>query len=124
MKSWFLLLLLFLAACSRDPATENDTQPPAITLASPADGQTFTAGQSIPITGSITDDNYIAEVHIHVSNNTTGALLMDVHLYPAGKTGSFSQSLTATSGTSYKIQVIARDRNLNEARSTVLVSGN
>lgn len=117
-------MFIFLAACSKDPATENDTQPPVISLASPTDGQSFTAGQSIPITGTISDDNYIAEVHIHVTNNTTGALLMDVHLYPAGKTGSFNQSLTATSGTSYKIQVIARDKSLNEGRNTVFVSGN
>ena len=123
-RTVIILLLIFMVACSKDPATANDTAAPVITLNSPSANQVYTAGQPINISGSITDNNYIAEVHIHVSNTNTGALLMDVHLYPAGSTATFNQSLTAVAGVNYKIQVIAKDKAVNEGRSTVDASCN
>ena len=123
-RTVIILLLIFVAGCSKDPATINDTTAPVITLNSPSANQVYTPGQSINISGSITDNNYIAEVHIHVSNTNTGALLMDVHLYPAGSTATFNQSLTAVTGVNYKIQVIAKDKAVNEGRSTVDASCN
>ncbi len=119
-----LIFLLFMIAGCGKTATEQDKIYPVVTISSPASGQVFTAGQSIPITASITDETYIAEVHVHVSNTNTGELLMDVHNYPAGKTGTISQSITAAAGVHYKIQVIAKDRAVNETNSTVLVSCN
>jgi len=103
---------------------DNDTTPPVITINTPLSGHVYTPGQSIAISGAITDDKYIAEVHIHVSNLNTGTLLMDVHLYPAGTSSAFNQSITAASGINYKIQVIAKDRGVNETRSSVEVSCN
>jgi Bacterial Ig domain len=123
-RTVIILLLIFVAACSKDPATTSDTTAPVIALNSPSANQVYTAGQPINISGSITDNNYIAEVHIHVSNTNTGALLMDVHLYPAGSTATFNQSLTAVAGVNYKIQVIAKDKAVNEGRSTVDASCN
>lgn len=123
MKKWIVIVLV-LAACSKDPQTAGDTQLPVITISTPTAGQVFTTGQSITISGSITDDNYIAEVHIHVSNTNTGALLMDVHLYPADKSMTFNQTITATTGTNYKIQVLAKDKAVNQATSAVEVSCN
>ncbi len=114
---------ILLTACGK-PAAEKDKIFPVVSISSPANGQTFTPGQPIPITALITDETYIAEVHIHVSNTNTGDLLMDVHEYPAGKTGNISQSITAVAGVNYKIQVIAKDRAVNETNSTVLASCN
>lgn len=119
-----LFLLSVIAGCSKKTGGYEDTVFPVVTIHSPLDGQQFTPGQLIPINGSISDNQYIAEVHIHVSNLVTGSLLMDVHIYPAGPTASFSQSLTAVAGVNYKIQVIARDRNVNETNATVLASCN
>lgn len=118
------IFLFWVAACSKNQKAGNDTVFPVITLNTPLNGQTFSPGQTIPVTGTITDNQYIAEVHIHISNNTTGALLMDVHLYPSSASTDFSQSINATAGVSYKIQVIARDRNVNETRAVVEVSCN
>ena len=118
----FVSALLF--SCSKNSAAEKDTVFPVITLASPANGQNFTAGQTIQISGSITDDKFIAEVHIHVTNTNTGTLLMDVHIYPNGASTTFNQPLTATAGVNYKIQVIAKDRAVNEARTSVDVTCN
>jgi hypothetical protein len=116
-------LVILVAACGKT-AAEKDKIYPVVTISSPSGGQIFTAGQSIPITASITDETYIAEVHVHVSNTNTGELLMDVHNYPAGKTGTISQSIIAVAGVNYKIQVIAKDRAVNETNSTVQVSCN
>lgn len=118
-----LLTAFLLSACGK-PAAEKDNVFPVVSISSPTAGQVFTPGQLIPVNASITDDTYIAEVHIHISNTNTGALLMDVHEYPAGKTGTVSQSITAVAGVNYKIQVIAKDRAVNETNSTVLVSCN
>ena len=112
------LLLASLLSCKKDATTAADNTAPVITITTPASGQVFTAGQTIAITGTITDDNYIAEVHVHVSNLVTGALLMDVHLYPAAASTSFNQSLTATAGVQYRIQVIAKDKAVNQATET------
>lgn len=119
-----IALLLLVTGCSKNSADEKDNVLPVITITSPVNGQTFTNGQTINITGTIADDKYIAETHIHVTNNSTGNLLMDVHLYPASASASFNQSFTATTGVNYKIQVIAKDRAVNEARVSVEVSCN
>lgn len=126
MKKWVcgILLLSVLSGCSKDKTTESDNVFPVITLNNPVNGQNFAAGQTIPINGTISDNNYLAEVHLHVSNSTTGTLLMDVHLYPAAANTVFNQSITATAGVNYKIQVIAKDKNVNESRSTVEVTCN
>jgi hypothetical protein len=45
-------------------------------------------------------------------------------LCPASATTALNQSLTAATGVTYKIQVIAKDMAVNEARSSVEVSCN
>lgn len=118
LRAFCATILLF--GCGK-PAAEKDKTFPVVSISSPAAGQVFTPGQLIPINAEIEDETYIAEVHIHVSNTNTGDLLMDVHEYPAGKTGSIRQSITAVSGVNYKIQVIAKDRAVNESRQSVEV---
>lgn len=117
------IILTLLSACGKS-AAEKDKVFPVVSISSPTAGQVFTPGQLIPINAAITDETYIAEVHVHVSNTNTGELLMDVHEYPAGKTGSISQTITAASGVNYKIQVIAKDRAVNESRQSVEVACN
>lgn len=126
MKAGYIHLLtaIILVSCSKNKESERDKVFPVITINTPASGQSFTAGQPISISGTITDNEYIAEVHIHVSNNNTGALLMDVHIYPGSNSTSFNESITASNGINYKIQVIAKDRAVNESRSVVEVSCN
>ena len=114
---------ILLSACGK-PAAEKDKIFPVVSISSPANGQSFTPGQPFPLLPRSLDETYIAEVHVHVSNTNTGELLMDVHEYPAGKTGNISQSITAVSGVNYKIQVIAKDRAVNESRAYVEVACN
>ena len=117
-------VIAFLLSNCGKPAAEKDKVFPVVSISSPAAGQVFTPGQLIPINAEITDETYIAEVHVHVSNTNNGELLMDVHEYPAGKTGTIRQSITAVVGVNYKIQVIAKDRAVNETRQSVEVACN
>lgn len=123
IRNLFTFISLLTLSCNKSPA-EKDTIPPVVTLSTPANGQVFSNGQTIPVNGSVSDDKYIAEIHIHVSNLITGTLLMDVHRYPNGPAGNFAESFTATAGTTYKIQVIAKDRAVNETTTTIQVSSN
>ncbi len=124
MKTLILLFALFSCgvSCTKDAATANDRELPVIIFSSPTTGQVYAAGQAITISGTITDNDSIAEVHIHVTNINTGSLLMDVHLYPGASTASFNQSITAVAGINYKILVTAKDRAVNEGRNSVEVS--
>jgi hypothetical protein len=120
-----IMIISFLSGCSKNSTGESDNIPPVITINSPAAGTVLSAGELIEINGTITDDKYIAEVHIHVTNNNTGMKLLDVHLYPGSNVTTFSnQSLTAASGISYHIQIIAIDRAVNQSVSSIDISCN
>ncbi|WP_121356758.1 Ig-like domain-containing protein [Flavisolibacter nicotianae] len=126
------ILLLFTClffACSKNGSTigtENtkDTTAPAITITSPTNNQIFSSGQTIQVTASATDNNKVSELHIHVLNKETGALLRDIHSYPDAKTGTVQDAFTAQTGLSYIIKIIAFDPSQNLATAQVDVSTN
>lgn len=119
---FYILLILPVLGCSKKSGSDNDTVPPVIIIVAPVAGQVLASGELININGNITDDRFIAEVHIHVTNTGTGLKLLDVHLYPGSSATTFSnQSLTAVAGANYKIQVIATDRSVNQSISSVEV---
>lgn len=117
-------LLLALAACSKNERESDDKTAPVVELTSPGNNQQFTAGQTIAISGTITDDVKISELHVHISNKETGALLIDIHRYPGVATYPLSESFQAQAGIGYRIQVIAKDNSANEGRTTVEISTN
>lgn len=122
----YILLLTCLAGlqCSKNSATDNDKTPPVISITSPVNNQVFSSGQTMNVTGAVTDNDYIAEIHIHIYNNNTGAKLLDEHIYPGSNTASLSRSIVVSSGINYKIDVIAVDKAVNETRQTVFASCN
>lgn len=122
-KLLFISTLASFLACSKN-SSSNDRELPVITLHTPVQGQTYPGGTLIAITGTISDNNSISQVHIHISNAQTGTLLIDVHRYPGNSSFTLNESFQAESGTSYKIQVIAKDNSANESRATVEISAN
>lgn len=118
-----IFLLIILLACSKDEGSK-DKEPPVISLISPTSNQQFNAGETVNITGTVTDNATISELHVHISNLGTGALLYDIHRYPALGNYTLQESFQTESGVSYKIQVIAKDNSANESRSTVEISTN
>lgn len=119
-----ILVLLFLSACSKNETGNNDKTPPTITVSSPANNQVFGAGQTVPITMEIKDDQKLFVVHVHISDNSTGQLLYDIHRYPDNSNYSLDESFIAKAGTAYKILVIARDTGGNESNLNLFVSAN
>lgn len=125
MKTYPLIaLFLLLAACSKRSGEDKDHEPPVLVLNSPADNQVFSAGQDIIIAGSASDNKFIDQIHIVITNLSTGAEYLHIHIHPNGKSFNFSQPYTAQAGTSYKIQVIADDASSNSTGKSVEVSCN
>lgn len=124
MKSLVPLLLVVLSlACSKNEKLK-DNELPVVTITSPNNNQVFSAGETVHITGILSDNQQLAEVHVHISNNSTGTLLIDIHRNPAAATYSLNESFLAQAGINYKIQVIAKDNSANENRSTVEITSN
>ena len=76
-----------LLACSKDNA-EKDSELPVVNLISPNNNQVFNARATVVISGSVTDNQKVAGLHIHISTNASGELLIDIHRYP--ETSSYS----------------------------------
>jgi hypothetical protein len=120
----FLLysLLLLIVACNKTSPRSNDRESPTVSITQPINNTVATPNTPLNITGTVADNQYIAEIHIHITNLNTGQLILDVHLYPAAAQASFSQAFTPQAGQRYKIQVIARDRSVNEGSKTLEIS--
>ena len=124
-KLFFIATLIITGfSCSKSNNRETDRVLPVVTITAPLNNQVFSAGQPVNITGTLSDNQQLAEVHVHISNNNTGTLLVDIHRYPLSANYILNESFSAQSGIEYKIQVIAKDNAANENRATVLVSTN
>jgi long-subunit fatty acid transport protein len=122
----FLTAILIITgfSCSKNNNRETDRVLPVVAISAPLNNQVFAAGQPVNITGTLSDNQQLAEVHVHISNTTTGTLLVDIHRYPLSATYTLNESFSVQSGIEYKIQVIAKDNAANENRATLLVSAN
>lgn len=114
--------LLVILGCNKTTPRNNDRESPVVIITAPLNNAVVTPNLPLTITGTVSDNQYIAEVHIHITNLNTGQLMLDVHLYPAAAQASFSQTFTPQAGQRYRIQVIARDRSVNEGIQTVEIS--
>ncbi|MBL7739865.1 MAG: hypothetical protein JNK14_11630 [Chitinophagaceae bacterium] len=108
-------VLLFFIACAKGSSGEKDREAPVVSLNTPVHNEIFTGGQNIMITGTVTDNKYIEEIHIEITNLVTAAEYLHVHIHPAARSFNFSQALTIQPGISYKIRVIADDASSNSA---------
>jgi hypothetical protein len=119
-----LLLSIILLGCSKSGSENNDRENPVVQLASPSDGQVFNSAQTIRISGTVTDNKYLKEIHIEVSSLDTGEEYLHVHIHPAAASYAFDQSYTLAAGTSYKIRVIADDASSNSSAAIVNIRCN
>lgn len=116
------LLLLLLAACSKDPV--KDIIAPVVMLNTPVNNQVYTAGQNIMIVGSASDNKFINQIHIVITNLATGSEYLHVHIHPNTNSFTFNQPYTVQAGTAYKIEIIADDASTNSTTRSVVVSCN
>src|ERR1700750_3309489 len=107
---WLAALFLFVG-CSKSGSTLDDTQVPVVTIMTPTTNQTFTGGQSVNITAHLTDNARIVEVHVHIYNESTGELLIDIHPNPGNGDYALNENFTVQTGIQYKILVLAKDNS-------------
>ncbi len=119
--SLFLLACILFLFCTKK---SEDTELPQISFTSPNNNQVFNAGELIHIKGTVTDNNYVDQIHIEISNVNTGEEYQHVHIHPGTKSYSFDQSLTTKAGIQYKIKVIAEDPASNTHSSVLQISSN
>lgn len=121
MKHYLLIALLaLLVACKKDNA-KGDSQMPVIMLTAPTNNQSFSAGQQVNISASISDNSMIKQVHLEIINTATGAFLAHEHFSPDASTYTLTKTFTAQTNASYKIKVEAEDGSRNGARAEVVV---
>jgi type III secretory pathway lipoprotein EscJ len=125
MRYLFLLLSIFLLStgCKKSSA-EDDKEMPVIVLSSPADNAVVPSGNTVSIAGDVTDNKNIYMIHVHISDYTTGKLLIDIHRYPNSAGYKLAESFTANAGITYQVQVRARDNAANETVVTRMISTN
>src|SRR5687768_6463715 len=96
------IICIFFTSCSKK-SDEKDYQAPEVTHTSPANNQVFSTGQTINIQGTVTDNQYLSQVHIEIIDLNSGAEYLHVHIHPASKTYAYNQTFAVEAGTSYKI---------------------
>lgn len=113
---FFLCALCILTAfsCSKKTGTD-DNEAPVVSIIAPTLNQVFTGAQSIYIAGSASDNKYIEEIHIEVTDFTTGSEYLHVHIHPDGKVFSYNQAFTVQPGKHYKIRVLVEDASSNSS---------
>jgi len=111
-------------SCTKNKSETADRESPVITLTSLSDEQVFTAPQTISITGSVSDNKYIREIHIEISDLDSGEEYLHVHIHPASAFYNYDQPYLLAAGTSYRIRVIADDASSNSSVRTVNVRCN
>jgi hypothetical protein len=120
MKMLFfsLVLALIIAGCGK-----GDDHAPSITVLSPQDNQTFTAGQTVHISASILDNSKINVVHVRVTNLNTGVEFIHLEQLANMTTYQYDQSFMAEAGVNYTIQVEANNYKGNDTQVYVHVKG-
>ncbi len=119
----FLTICTLMTACKKSSAND-DKEMPVIVLTAPVNNSTVTAGSIVNITGNVTDNKNIYMIHVHISDLTSGRLLIDIHRYPNSTSYNVAESFTAVAGITYQVQVRARDNAANETVVTHNVTVN
>lgn len=93
-------------------------------LTDPTDNSVVAGGSTVHIEGQVTDNKNVYIIHVHISDYTSGKLLIDIHRYPNNTSYNLSESFTANAGITYQVQVRARDNAANETVVTRMVTAN
>lgn len=105
----------------------NDVTPPVLDIYTPTADQLFTSGNTISITGRITDDLGLYRGTIRVTNDANGELLKqqayEIHgILAYNYNLSYTPSVAAASN--YTVTVTFEDHGLNNVSKTVKIKVN
>jgi hypothetical protein len=123
-NSLLFLVLIMVLSCKRENVEAADTEMPVITMTSPTNNQVFSAGQTVNIAGTVSDNNKIEELHLEITNTTTGVFLTHEHYAPDAATYNLSRTFITQAATSYKIKIEAHDASDNVAKTEIMISSN
>ena len=105
----------------------NDTIPPVVIINTPAANQVFTSGNTISITGRITDDLGLFQGTIRVTDDATGGILKlqqyEIH-YILAYDFNVSYTTNVTAVSDYTVTVSFMDHGYNTTTKTVKVKVN
>ena len=119
-----ILVLIFaltsLAACKKNGG---DTLKPLIQISTPTPNQQFSAFSTVTISGTITDDDEIHEVHVEVVNKNNSTAVIHFMEHVDAKTYNIHQVFVVQAGITYKIHVEAHDHVGNISTVEMEVKG-
>jgi hypothetical protein len=115
-----IIALICLAACKKN---SGDTTKPLIQISSPTPNQQFTAFSTVTISGTVTDDDQIHEVHVEVVNKNNSTAVIHFMEHVDAKTYNIQQAFVVQAGITYKIHVEAHDHVGNIAVVEMEVKG-
>jgi hypothetical protein len=123
MKQFLILAfsIACLAACKKD---KGDSEKPMINVTSPNANQQFTAGQTVNIVATVTDNDELHEVHLFVTNKTTSAEIVHSANHVDVQSFNLNESFVAAAGTTYQIKIEADDHVGNHSEIQFDVKGN
>lgn len=134
----YILLVTIFTACSKGGAapadddgphviTPTDVTAPGVEITTPTADQVFVSGNTINITGRLTDDYGLYQGSIKIINDATGAVLKD-QLYEIHGLKLYDYSLSyatsVTAAANYTITVSFEDHGLNRTTKSVKVKVN
>jgi hypothetical protein len=97
---------------------------PTVRITAPRDGQRVSAGQTVLITATLTDNIQLEKVHLFVTSRAGGAQVLHLEKYLDGKSYNLSESFTPAAGSMYTIKIVAADLNNNNTETQVGVTCN
>ena len=118
MKRLTTFIVLFITAC-----TKKDEVAPVITIQSPVENQVFSAGQTITIKATVTDNESLHMVHVIAIDNTGGHWVHSED-HVDGKSFEIVKTFVTNAGKNYTISIDATDHDENTATKQINVSSN
>ena len=115
---------LFVSAAFLVCCKKSDNHSPTITITSPSDNQSFTAGQKVHITANVTDNSEIHMVYLRVNNLTSNQELIHIEEHVDVASYDFDTSFIASAASSYKIEVEATNHTNGDAIKDITIKRN
>ena len=119
-----LAISLFVFSALLVSCKKSDNHSPTITITSPADNQSFTAGQKVRITANVTDNSEIHMVHLRVDNLTTNQEFIHIEEHVDVASYNFDTSFVTSAASNYKIEVEATNHTNGDAIKDITIKSN
>jgi len=118
MRRFASVILFFVASCGK-----KDEIAPVISIASPMANQVFSAGETVTIKATVTDNESLHMIHVIAIDNTGGHWVHSEE-HVDGKTFDINKTFVANAGKNYTISIDATDHDENTATQEIKVSSN